>query len=110
VPGQLGPARAPAADGEGSDASESSDGSDSDQELKEFGPAAPRRASMRHTDSNVSDGADGGAVLEIYYRSSFSRTFMTYTLDGTNWTHPPGEIMGRRSPQRTPTPRPLALQ
>lgn len=47
----------------------------------------------------MGEGAEG--VLEVYYRSSFSRTFMTYTINGTNWTPPPGEVMGRRSPIRT---------
>ena len=57
-----------AADGEDSD-SASTDGTDSDEELKLHGPGEPERPlSMRRKSSGLGDAAGGGDTLEIYYR------------------------------------------
>jgi len=90
------------ADGEDSD-SASTDGTDSDEELKLHGPASPERpVSVRRKSSGLA--GDGGDTLEIYYRSHFARTFLNYTVDGTNWTPLPGEPMGRSTDPRFPSP------
>ncbi len=56
-----------AADGEDSD-SASTDGTDSDEELKLHGPGSPERPMRRKSSGLAGDAAGGGEVLEIYYR------------------------------------------
>ncbi len=49
-------------------------------------------------------GCDDRTLCAAMCRSHFTRTFLNYTLDGTNWTPLPGEPMVDRCLARGPWP------
>jgi hypothetical protein len=77
----------PSADDD-SEASASSEGTESDEEAR---PVSPGRGGRR-----LSSGAGEANELAVFYASNFNPTYMTFSIDGLSWTPPPGQVMAPR--------------